>query len=173
MGCVAQISPNVWQCVAVRRRFRAKVGVFWQTLIRGFHCAYENITAKRIAEWYSGLDGQAEKDVRAFLRVATPSDPLLRKAFGRILAQEMSPELSQREGVEARDVILRGGRGRPWTTLRDAFMLTAIHAANDWTRIPLHSIDGCIARAAKMFGVQAGTGSRRRSKGGTKMRERI
>ena len=33
MGCVAQISLNVWQCVAVRRRFRAKVGVFWQTLV--------------------------------------------------------------------------------------------------------------------------------------------
>ena len=57
-------------------------------LVRRFHCAYKSITAKRIAEWYSGLDGLAEKDVRAFLRVATPSDPLLRKAFGRILAQE-------------------------------------------------------------------------------------
>ena len=33
VGCVAQISLNVWQCVAVRRRFRAKVGVFWQTLV--------------------------------------------------------------------------------------------------------------------------------------------
>ena len=81
------------------------------------------------------MDGQAEKDVRAFFRSEAETDKLIRKAFGRILAQEMSPEVSQREGLEVTDVILRGKGGRQWETLRDAFMYTALLAAHEWTGI--------------------------------------
>ena len=142
-------------------------------LIRRFHNAFESITFEGIAEWYFGLDGLAAKDVRAFFRDVAPSDPLIREAFGRILSREMSPELWQREGVEVKEVILQGKGGRPSESLRDAFLLTAIHAANEWTRIPLHSVDGCIARAAAKFGMEASTVSRRRGKDGSKVRESI
>ena len=97
--------------------------------IHGHHAA------KPIAEWYFSLDGQAEKDVRAFFRSEAETDKLIRGAFGRILAQEMSPEVSQREGLEVTNVILRGKGGRPWKTLRDAFMYTALLAAHEWTGI--------------------------------------
>ena len=32
--CGGLRGPNLAECVAVRRRFRAKVGVFWQSLYR-------------------------------------------------------------------------------------------------------------------------------------------
>ena len=104
-------------------------------LITRFHRTFMDITAKPIAEWYFSLDGQAEKDVRAFFRSEAETDKLIRGAFGRILAQEMSPEVSQREGLEVTNVILRGKGGRPWKTLRDAFMYTALLAAHEWTGI--------------------------------------
>ena len=142
-------------------------------LIARFHRTFRDITAESIAEWYFSLDGQAEKDVRAFFRSEAETSKTIRKAFGRILAQEMSPELSQREGVVARDVILRGKAGRQSESLRDAFMYTALLAAHEWTGIkgayrpePKDDspekpkgdrTDDCAALVARKFDVEATT----------------
>ena len=124
-------------------------------LIRRFHDAYMKITFERIAKWYFDLDGQAEKDVRAFLRAAAPSDPLIRKALDRILTREVR----QREGLRVKVEIEKRGR-RKLVALRDAFMLTAMVAAHEWTGIKLldetnrtRKNKDCAARVADKFGV--------------------
>ena len=126
-------------------------------LIRRFHDAYKNITSKRIAKWYFGLDGQAAKDVRAFFRAAASSDKLMREALDRILTRE----LWQQEGLRVKVEIEKGG-GRPSVALRDAFMLTAMVAAHEWTRIKLsdeinRTKKDCAARVAREFDETAKT----------------
>ena len=96
-------------------------------LIGRFHEAFEGITSENIAQWYFGLTGLAAKDVRAFIRVAARSDPLFRKTLERIL----SGELSQQEGLPVKARV-RGGKQRPRTTLRDAFVFTTMFALTEW-----------------------------------------
>ena len=132
-------------------------------LIARFHRAYKDITSKSIADWYFGLDGQAAKDVRAFFRVSAPQDLLIREAFGRVLTQEMSPEVLRREGVKVKTVTLQGERARPSKSLRNAFMLTAMVAVHEWLDIKLahrpkdDRTDDCAALVARKFGEKAST----------------
>ena len=84
---------------------------FADCLSRRFRKAYDRINSDSIATWYFDLSGQDEIDVRAFFRFATLSNLTIRMAFERILTQELSPDLSQREGVELKEVILQG-KGR-------------------------------------------------------------
>ena len=132
-------------------------------LIRRFHEAFEKVTSKSIAKWYFGLDGQAEKDVRAFLRAAAPSDPLIRDALDRILTREVR----HREGLRVKVEIEKRGR-RKLVALRDAFMLTAMVAAHEWTGIKLldetnrtRKNKDCAARVADRFGVVGKYGTKK------------
>ena len=126
-------------------------------LIRRYREAYDRIEANSIATWYYGLSGQAAKDVRAFFRTAAPSDPQIRQAFDRILTRE----LRQQEGLRVK-VEMEKGSGRPSVALRDAFMLTAMVAAHEWTGIELldeanrtRMNKDCAARVGREFGLDA------------------
>ena len=109
-------------------------------LIRRFHNAFESITSEGIAEWYSGLDGLAAKDVRAFFRGAAPTHPPIREAFGQILTEE----LLQREGLQV-NVNVKGKQTPPRKTLRDAFALTAMVRDQGMAQSQLHG-HGCLRR---------------------------
>ena len=132
-------------------------------LIGRFYRAFDSIDSDYIKDWYFGLSEQAAKDVRAFLRVAAPSDLLIREALGRILAREMSPAVLRREGLKVKMVILQGQRARPSKALRNAFMLTAMIAVHESLDIKIahrpkdkHS-DDCAALVARKFGEKAST----------------
>ena len=122
-------------------------------LIGRFHRAYKSITSKSIEEWYFDLSGQAEKDVRALLRVAASSDPLIRKAIEQILSREESPAV----------VTVRGKSGNLSVALRDAFMYTAMVAVREWPGIELadepavETVEDCAARVARVFGIKTQT----------------
>ena len=143
-------------------------------LIRRFHNAFESITSEGIAEWYSGLSGQAAIEVRAFFRVAAPSDPTIREALERILSQE----LSQREGLPV-GVKVNGKKSRPRETLRDAFAFTAMVAVHEWCKIALvdgsndDCADDCAALVACRFGIAAKTLRRRWNDAAPEVRESI
>ena len=129
---------------------RCKVpGAMADCLIARFHHTFESIEAESIAAWYLTLDKSDVRDVRAFLRAEAKSDPMLREALARIL----TAEVSQREGVTVK-VSIRGRQARPRANLRDAFMLTAMAAANEWTGIPIQdgTLNDCVSRVAYKFG---------------------
>ena len=115
-------------------------------LIDGFHGAYKDITAKSIEQWYSGLTGQDAVDVRAFFRVAAPTHPPIREAFGQILTEE----LLQREGLQV-NVNVEGKRTPPRKTLRDAFALTAMVAIKGWLNPSSTDMDSCAEVVAAKF----------------------
>ena len=149
---------------------------FADCLSRRFRKAYDRINSDSIATWYFDLSGQDEIDVRAFFRFATLSNLTIRMAFERILTQELSPDLSQREGVELKEVILQGKGGRPSESLRDAFMFTAMVAANETTGIALVNTESggdCAEFVADSFDISGKTLRRRWTTVAREVRESI
>ena len=118
------------RCTTVDERARC--------LMERFYDAYRRITPESLADWYAELPESEARDVLAFVRAESQSDPFLRKAHGEILKAE--------NGVR---VSLPGGRsGRGAERLRDAFMLTAIEAAHEEYGL---GIAACIEIAADVF----------------------
>ena len=136
-------------------------------LIRRFRDAHRCITIESLADWYTELSDPDARDVLAFIRAESWSDPLLREAQEEIL--------SRQEGrKERKEVTLKGARSRGTGMLRHAFMLTAMAAVHEVHRVPLMvskdpHIATCAARAAHIFGLAEETVSTlwRRSGAGT------
>ena len=115
-------------------------------LIDRFHCAYKDITSDNVAEWYFGLFVPDAINVRAFFRVAAPSDRELLKARNQILSQELSQQVGSPATVK-----VKGMQTRPRVTLRDAFALTAMVAIKEWVNPSSTDMDSYAGVVADRF----------------------
>ena len=116
-----------------------------------FRFAYGLVTGRRLAMRYFAIADTRPndaRDLRAFMRAASPSDPIAREAYGNIIARE--------DGL----LVVPGERtGQTTAALRDAFALTAVAAVRESCDL---LVNASAARVAPKFRISPLTLERRR-----------